>query len=603
MATARSRTSFDVEKLTLLIHGNGNNPDLVSSRRAAWSRVESVLGTSDTTILPAHYAKTSREALYEDGLRLGKAAWDDQLDHGDHGFFEWLTPRYTLCNYSPFGLSATLFARTVHLMGTEAQRGRWGGAVARGEINGTYAQTELGHGSFVRGLETTATFDSARDEFVLRSPTVTSTKFWPGGLGFSTTHAVVMAQLVIGGVRYGVHAFVVRLREAGTGRAAEGVELGDVGMKMSYNQTDNGYARFDGVRVPRGDMLMGHAEVSRDGGYARREGVHPKAVYGGMLVGRAKLVFVCAVQLAAAVTIAVRYSTVRQQGYGDPELLTEGETAIFGYRSQHHRLLVHLSRAYAVLFASRRSERRYEDLERRQGNGDFSATTDTHILLSGIKAWATATAADGAEDARKCCGGAGYLAISGLPEIVQSSTVLCTLEGENYVLWQQVARYLVKWAPRLLGNTVIPDGSLSGVPEDLQYLADPPVPGTTQHASKGIVDFAKPEIQFRIFQHRARYLLWKANKLLSQPKDTTTTTTPNQTPPTDPWNQNVMLLIATARAHVEYLVLRSFHDAVSKTTNSLSAKEREILSNLQSLFALSTITDSPHASTFSNPDL
>lgn len=49
------------------------------------------------------------------------------------------------------------------------------------KLIGTYAQTELGHGTFVRGLETTATFDEETDEFVAHSPTLTSTKWWPGG--------------------------------------------------------------------------------------------------------------------------------------------------------------------------------------------------------------------------------------------------------------------------------------------------------------------------------------------------------------------------------------------------------------------------------------
>ncbi|KAG6521165.1 hypothetical protein ZIOFF_018231 [Zingiber officinale] len=36
--------------------------------------------------------------------------------------------------------------------------------------------TELGHGSIVQGLETTATFDPKTDEFVTHSPTLTSSK-------------------------------------------------------------------------------------------------------------------------------------------------------------------------------------------------------------------------------------------------------------------------------------------------------------------------------------------------------------------------------------------------------------------------------------------
>ena len=40
-------------------------------------------------------------------------------------------------------------------------------------VAGSYAQTELGHGSNVRGLETTATFIPETDEFELHSPTLT----------------------------------------------------------------------------------------------------------------------------------------------------------------------------------------------------------------------------------------------------------------------------------------------------------------------------------------------------------------------------------------------------------------------------------------------
>ena len=46
------------------------------------------------------------------------------------------------------------------------------------------AQTELGHGTYVRGLETIVTFDKETDEFVINSPTVTSYKYWPGACKF-----------------------------------------------------------------------------------------------------------------------------------------------------------------------------------------------------------------------------------------------------------------------------------------------------------------------------------------------------------------------------------------------------------------------------------
>jgi hypothetical protein len=56
-------------------------------------------------------------------------------------------------------------------------------------------------------------------------------------------------------------------------------------LKMSYNATDNGYAVFNNVRIPRTNLLSRHATVSRDGKYAT-VALREKLVYGGMLKGR-----------------------------------------------------------------------------------------------------------------------------------------------------------------------------------------------------------------------------------------------------------------------------------------------------------------------------
>jgi hypothetical protein len=54
---------------------------------------------------------------------------------------------------------------------------------------------------------------------------------------------------------------------------------------MSYNGTDNGYAIFNQVRIPRTNLLMRHSQVSRDGTYTAVP-LREKLVYGGMLNGR-----------------------------------------------------------------------------------------------------------------------------------------------------------------------------------------------------------------------------------------------------------------------------------------------------------------------------
>ncbi|KAL3293717.1 acyl-CoA oxidase [Colletotrichum asianum] len=569
MANARSRTSFDVEKLTNLIYGGAS---VVRARRAAWARVEKALGTDDTSRLPGHYAKTSREDLYLDGLRMGRAVWEDRRTH-NHAHFDWLTPRYTLFNYSPFGLSPAMFVKMLQLMATPAQQARWLTPALAGRINGAYVQTELGHGTFVRGLETVAEFDPATDEFVIRSPGgAASTKFWPGSLAFSASHAIVMARLVTRGKDEGVHPFMVQLRDVETGRPVEGVELGDIGVKMSHNQNDNGFVRFEGVRVPRGNMLMAQAAVGRDGVYERREGTHEKAAYGTMMVTRSKMTWVNGVQLAAATTIATRYSTVRVQGtlpFGKGD---EEEVPLMSFRSQHFRLLTLVAKAYGILFASKYTEEVHREFERRSEEGDFSTMTDAHALISGMKAWSSAIASEGTEDARRACGGQGYLVTSGLPELVQTSAMMCTGEGDTHVLFQQLARYLMKFTG-FAGKT-----GEQGLPADLRYLA---APYTRRCTAADFRDPKDEKTQLLIFQHRAQRLVDRAARGLRRGVEKGKTKG-------EAWNECIMGLMSAARAHTEYLILREFVRAVAKVEDE---EVKDVLERLRSVFALSTIVN------------
>ena len=64
---------------------------------------------------------------------------------------------------------------------------------------GSYAMTELAHGSNVQALETTATYDSSTKEFVFQTPRKEAMKFWIGGIGQTSQRVVVFAQLVTQG--------------------------------------------------------------------------------------------------------------------------------------------------------------------------------------------------------------------------------------------------------------------------------------------------------------------------------------------------------------------------------------------------------------------
>jgi acyl-CoA oxidase len=296
--------------------------------------------------------------------------------------------------------------------------------VAHGRVNGAYIQTELGHGSNVAGIQTTATFNPTDDTIVLHTPNLSAIKYWPGSIGYSATHGVVMARLLVPSPQgaasgkpfrdYGIHPFLIQLRDPDTGRATPGLELGDIGLKPAYNQNDNGYLSFSNVKIPRIDMLMGHCSLDRSGKFTRT--LPPEAVYGTMISSRTFITYGAAFQLAYAVTIATRYSVVREQGSlpFDAQGKSSKEIPIIAYKSQQYRLFSLLSSAYAMSFASKITRKIQDDLDARLRKGDYSTVTHAHGLMAGAKAWFTTVASDGAEDARKCCGGHGYLNISGL---------------------------------------------------------------------------------------------------------------------------------------------------------------------------------------------
>lgn len=81
------------------------------------------------------------------------------------------------------------------------------------EIVGCYAQTEVGHGSDIKSLETTAEYDATTKEWIINSPTISSAKYWPGELGLLADHALVFAQTYIKGKNYGVLPFVVQIKD------------------------------------------------------------------------------------------------------------------------------------------------------------------------------------------------------------------------------------------------------------------------------------------------------------------------------------------------------------------------------------------------------
>jgi acyl-CoA oxidase len=110
---------------------------------------------------------------------------------------------------------------------------------------GGYAQTELGHGSNIADLETTATLDMNTDEFVIHTPHIKATKFWPGGVGLVGTHSIVFARLIVDDNDYGIQPFMVQIRSLEDHMPLPGIDVGDIGEKLGFNTIDNGFLSFN----------------------------------------------------------------------------------------------------------------------------------------------------------------------------------------------------------------------------------------------------------------------------------------------------------------------------------------------------------------------
>ncbi|XP_012456201.1 putative peroxisomal acyl-coenzyme A oxidase 1.2 [Gossypium raimondii] len=234
------------------------------------------------------------------------------------------------------------------------------------EIIGCYAQTELGHGSNVQRLETTATFDPQTDEFVIHSLTLTSRKWWPGGLGKVSTHAVVYARLRTDGQDYGVHGFIVQLRSLDDHSPLPGMTVGDIGMKFgsgAYNSMDNGLLRFDHVRIPRNKMLMHLSQGAKEGKYVQSN-VPRQQVYGTMVYVRQIIVSEASCALSRKVCISTRYSVVRRQ-FGT-------ETQVINHKAKQSKLFPLLASAYAFRFVGEWMKWLYTDVSKRlQANDSY----------------------------------------------------------------------------------------------------------------------------------------------------------------------------------------------------------------------------------------
>ncbi|ORZ25277.1 hypothetical protein BCR42DRAFT_363335 [Absidia repens] len=566
----RSKATFDIKHLTEKIYGR----HYLETK----DRILSILVNDPVLNDKSHRYYTGRNIRFKKAMRAAKRMAELIKEH------QWTPEEINIADMlfdeaGPFRLHRSMFTPTIEGQGTEEQKKLFLEPAQRYEIIGCYAQTELGHGSNVRGLETTATYDAATQTFVFQSPTLTSSKWWIGGLGKTATHAVVMARLITNGKDHGPHPFIVQLRDLVSHEPLPGITVGDIGPKFGFGTVDNGFLMFDHYRVPHVSLLARFSQVDKiTGEYIKPP--NDKLSYGTMVFVRANIVMESRYVLARAATVAIRYSAIRAQGSdaANPKKIMNKvgvtktvETPVLDYMMQQYRLLPILAQSYACHFTGEAMHRMYYENQARMADGDFSYLADLHASSSGLKSLTTTMAVAAIEECRRACGGHGYLLSSGLGQFYQDYLPKATWEGDNYLLTQQTARYLLKTFRSVrAGKNFDKNFSAQYMTE---YLTHPKAQCPVTEAN----DFTNPETILTIFKYRVAFMVEQTVHGLDVEKRT--------------WNDMLVEIYRISRAHCQLIMVSNFFQGVfdDKTTAGQSNVISAALGDVSILYALSTL--------------
>ncbi|GAB4859615.1 Acyl-coenzyme A oxidase 3, peroxisomal [Ancistrocladus abbreviatus] len=328
------------------------------------------------------------------------------------------------------GVHLFLWGGAIQFLGTKRHHEKWLQVSEDYGIRGCFAMTELGHGSNVRGIETVTTYDSSAGEFVINTPCESAQKYWIGGAANHATHTIVFSQLNINGKSQGVHAFIVKIRDA-DGNICPNIRIADCGHKIGLNGVDNGRIWFDNVRVPRENLLNSVADVSLDGQYlsAIKDPDQRFAAFLAPLTSGRVNIAVSAVYMSkVGLATAIRYSLSRRAFSLAPN---EHEVLLLDYPSHQRRLLPFLAKTYAMSFAANYLKSMY-----------VQRTPETnkaiHVVSSALKATLTWHNMRTLQECREACGGQGLKTENRVGQLKGEYDVQSTFEGDNNVLMQQL---------------------------------------------------------------------------------------------------------------------------------------------------------------------
>jgi len=466
-----------------------------------------------------------------------------------------------------FGVHFGLFGGSVFWLGTKKHHEKYLKDIGTMALPGCFAMTETGHGSNVRGLEVTATYDPTSDELIVNSPSLESGKEYIGN-ALDSKMASVFCQLVVDGENHGVHAVLVPLRDDNH-KLLPGRKVKDNGYKVGLNGVDNGRIWFTNVRVPRENLLDRFGSINDQGEYESPIANPSKRFFtmlGTLVGGRVCVPKVGLSATKSGLSIAIKHALKRRQ-FG--KSTTAPEQLLLDYPSHQRRLMPKLAKSYALTFGLNHLAERYV-------NRTEEDIREIETLAAGMKSYATWFTTETLQECREACGGKGYLAENRIADLKADSDIFTTFEGDNTVLMQLVAKGVLTTFKETFHNEGMM-GVLRFAGQRFGTSISEKNPLAIRNAEKE--HLLDPEFQLSAFKYRESHLTYSVGqRLRGLIKD--------GMPSYNAFLRCQTHLLELANAFVEVQVLEQF---IKKIESTEDRALKTALKKLCDLYALHTI--------------
>ncbi len=564
--TTKHSTSedFDVKILTELLDGK-NKPLIDEIKQLIAGHEFSYVDPSDLTFYRNQTLKWCQILADKGYGSIGfPEAYGGQNDmEGYFTVMETLSYR-DLSMVIKFGVQFGLWGMSIHSLGTEKHHKKYLNDIGTLKLPGCFAMTETNHGSNVKGIETTATYNHKNKSFTIHTPHQQARKEYIGNAAMHGRMATVFAKLIIEGKDYGVNAFVVPLRSE-EGKILPGVYIEDCGRKMGLNGVDNGLIGFDQVVIPKENMLDRFSSVDEQGKFQSPIASDNKRFFtmlGTLVGGRIGIPRSALAASKSGLTIAIRYGDQRRQ-FG-PE--GGSEVPILNYRMHQRRLMPLLAKTFACHFAMEYVTDRF--LERKE-----EEMQEIEALAAGMKSFVTWHNTATLQECREACGGKAYLSENRIDALKNDTDIYTTFEGDNTVLFQLVAKSRLSAYKEQFENM-----NLFTI---INYVAAKTKTSLTEKNplvirnvdEKHLLD---EEFHLSAFTYRENSILDSAAKRLKRLID-------EGMDPFDAINVCQHHLVTMGKAYIERVILEQF---ISKTAQVKDEKLKSVLKKMCNLFAL-----------------